>query len=139
MRFLSLAGTCFVALASTSVAETIPADHYLWGPKGPPTTIDKRQATSATPTATSTKVPDSACTNAPFTRSCWSDGFSAATDFDAKFPTTGKTVPFNLEITNGTCNPDGNGAKPCQLFNGVYPGPTITASKLYLAPKTGAL
>lgn len=137
MRFLSLAGTCLVALASTSLAEKIPANQYLWGPQGPPTTIEKRQATSATPTATSTRAADGACTNAPLTRQCWSNGFSAATDFDAKWPSTGKTVTANLEITNGTCNPDGNGAKPCQLFNGVYPGPTITASKLHSASKTG--
>ncbi|KAF2786927.1 multicopper oxidase [Melanomma pulvis-pyrius CBS 109.77] len=114
MRFLSVISTCLVALASTSFAEV----HYLWGP----------EATSTTATSTSTRVADSACTNGPLTRTCWSSGYSAATDFDAKWPTTGKTVTYSLEITNGTCNPDGHGSKPCQLFNNQYPGPTITAN-----------
>ncbi|KAK4496153.1 hypothetical protein PRZ48_012132 [Zasmidium cellare] len=71
---------------------------------------------------------DGACTNGPLTRACWSDGFSIATDFDQKFPTTGNTVTYNLEITNGTCNPDGHGERICFLINGQYPGPTIRAS-----------
>lgn len=137
MRFLSLAGTCLMAFVSTSIAEKIPKDHYLWGPQGAPTTIEKRQATSTTATPTSTRAADAACTNGPLTRQCWSNGFSAATDFDAKWPTTGKTVTYNFEITNSTCNPDGNGAKPCQLVNGVYPGPTISASESCIASRRG--
>ncbi|KAF2471867.1 putative multicopper oxidase, type 1 [Lindgomyces ingoldianus] len=112
MRIQYLVSTCLAAITSTSLAEHIPFDHIL--------------TTSATPT--STKVADSACTNGPLTRSCWSNGYSVATDFDAKWPTTGNTVSYNLEITNGTCNPDGHGSKPCQLFNNQYPGPLITAN-----------
>ncbi|KAF2655213.1 multicopper oxidase [Lophiostoma macrostomum CBS 122681] len=92
-----------------------------------------RQATPSTKTSTaatttSSRAPDSACTNGALTRQCWGNGFSAATDFDVKWPTTGQTRSYNLQITNGTCNPDGNGEKPCQLFNGQYPGPVITAN-----------
>ena len=35
---------------------------------------------------------DGACTNTPQTRSCWSEGYSIATDFDAKSPPDGVTV-----------------------------------------------
>lgn len=71
---------------------------------------------------------DSACSNGPLTRQCWSNGYSIATDFDLKHPTTGVTVRYDLTITNTTCNQDGNGAKLCMLINGQYPGPTITAN-----------
>ncbi|KAF1952506.1 hypothetical protein CC80DRAFT_422174 [Byssothecium circinans] len=97
---------------------------------GQPTTLAKRQAsttTSAASTSTS-RVADSACTNGPFTRQCWGNGFSAATDFDAKWPVTGKTVSYTFELVNKTCNPDGFGERPCQLFNGQFPGPTIRAN-----------
>ncbi|KAF2203973.1 putative multicopper oxidase, type 1 [Delitschia confertaspora ATCC 74209] len=87
-----------------------------------------RRATSTSASSASTKVPDAACTNGPSTRSCWSNGYNVATDFDAKWPTTGRTVTYNLEITNGTCNPDGHGDRPCLLFNNQYPGPVITAN-----------
>jgi hypothetical protein len=49
--------------------------------------------TSSSQTSTSTKVADPSCTNGPFTRQCWGNGFSIATDYDAKWPVTGKTVP----------------------------------------------
>jgi FtsP/CotA-like multicopper oxidase with cupredoxin domain len=73
-------------------------------------------------------VADAACTNGANSRACWSDGFSIKTDFDQKHPVTGVTVPFNLEITNTTCSPDGNGKQQCYLINGQFPGPTITAN-----------
>ena len=57
--------------------------------------------------STSTKVPDPTCTNGPFTRQCWGNGFSIATDYDTKWPVTGKTVSYHLEITNTTLAPDG--------------------------------
>lgn len=71
---------------------------------------------------------DTVCTNGPTTRACWNSGYSIATDFDQKHPTTGVTVTYNLELTNGTCNPDGAGSRICFLINGQYPGPTITAN-----------
>jgi hypothetical protein len=51
---------------------------------------------------------DAACSNTANTRACWSNGFSIATDFDAKSPETGRDVTYNLEITNTTSlSPDG--------------------------------
>lgn len=50
---------------------------------------------------------DAACTNGPNTRACWKNGFSIATDFDAKLPPEGKTIIYDLEITNTTMAPDG--------------------------------
>jgi hypothetical protein len=38
------------------------------------------------------KRQDGACTNTARTRSCWSNGYSIATDFDAKAPPDGTTV-----------------------------------------------
>lgn len=35
---------------------------------------------------------DGACTNTARTRNCWSNGYSIATDFDAKSPPDGVTV-----------------------------------------------
>jgi hypothetical protein len=35
---------------------------------------------------------DGDCTNSPRTRFCWSNGYSIATDFEEKWPTTGNTV-----------------------------------------------
>ncbi|KAF2860096.1 multicopper oxidase [Piedraia hortae CBS 480.64] len=71
---------------------------------------------------------DSQCTHGPTSRACWSSGYSIATDFDQKAPTTGKTVTYDLTVTNTTCNPDGNGARTCLLINNQYPGPLIRAS-----------
>ena len=41
---------------------------------------------------------DSACTNTPRTRQCWSDGYSISTDFDAKAPPAGTTVTVRPPI-----------------------------------------
>ena len=67
-----IALTCFLSLASST-----------------PTTTSSQSTTS-------TKVSDSSCTNGPFTRQCWGNGFSIATDYDTKWPVTGKTVPVSL-------------------------------------------
>ena len=89
----------------------------------------KSSSTASSSTSSSTSLtPDPQCTNGPTSRNCWTGGYSIATDFDQKHPNTGKTVSYNLEITNTTCNPDGNGARQCLLINGGYPGPTITAN-----------
>ncbi|KAK4503238.1 hypothetical protein PRZ48_006666 [Zasmidium cellare] len=108
MKFL--AG--LAALASVAVAAVVPESHDL--------SIVEREASPATA--------DAACKNGPLTRACWSSGFSIATDFDQKHPTTGKTVSYNLAITNGTCNPDGGADRICFLINGQYPGPLIEAN-----------
>ncbi|THZ78998.1 hypothetical protein D6C84_08036 [Aureobasidium pullulans] len=86
-------------------------------------------ASSVSSASSSTSlVADAACTNGPNSRQCWSGGYSIKTDFDLKHPTTGNTVTYNLEITNTTCNFDGNGDMQCYLINNQFPGPTITAN-----------
>ena len=85
-------------------------------------------SSSTSASASSTLVADSSCKNGALTRSCWGNGYSIATDFDQKHPTTGNTVSYNLEITNTTCNVDGTEDQPCYLINGQYPGPTIEAN-----------
>ncbi|THY30985.1 hypothetical protein D6D01_03040 [Aureobasidium pullulans] len=92
----------------------------------------KRQASSTSSVAGSatTLTPDDAdteCTNGPHSRACWGGGFSIATDFDQKWPDTGKTVPYTLDITNTTLNPDGTGDRLVMLINNQYPGPVIRA------------
>lgn len=70
---------------------------------------------------------DSSCVNGPTTRNCWNNGFSVATDSDDKWPETGNTVTYNLEVTQKTLSPDGV-ARPMIVFNGQYPGPAIVAN-----------
>ena len=69
---------------------------------------------------------DQACVNTALTRQCWGNGYSIATNFDKSWPTTGKVVSYNLEVTNTTMAPDGT---PREVFaiNGQFPGPVITA------------
>lgn len=102
MKFQQIAGVCLTTFSSLSIGAVLPVKQ-----------IDER---------------DTACTNGPLTRACWSNGYSIATDFDQKFPTTGNTVTYNLELTNGTCHPDGHGQRLCLLINNQYPGPTIRAT-----------
>jgi hypothetical protein len=45
-----------------------------------------------------------------------------------KWPTTGNTVYYTFDITNGTCNRGGSGEKVCFFVNGVSPGPTLHAT-----------
>ena len=90
--------------------------------------VSKASSTSTTVSGTSTKVADTSCTNGPHSRACWGDGYSISTDFDEKWPTTGKSVSYTLELTNTTCNPDGNGERDCLLVNNQLPGPTIYAN-----------
>ncbi|KAF2739761.1 laccase precursor [Polyplosphaeria fusca] len=113
--------------ATAAVAEHIPFDHILWGTQGPAGNHLEKRATSTS--STSTRVPDAVCTNSPSSRNCWSAGYSVATDFDKKWPSIGVTTRYyNWEITNGTCNPDGGPSKQCQLINGKYPGPVLSAN-----------
>ncbi|KAI5259314.1 hypothetical protein E4T42_00069 [Aureobasidium subglaciale] len=109
----------------------------------------KRQASSTSSAAgsSSTLTPDDAdteCDNTAQSRQCWvldfdilehstlttsqGGGFSIATDFDKKWPDTGKTVPYTLDITNTTLNPDGTGDRLVMLINNQYPGPVIRAN-----------
>ncbi|KKY25837.1 putative laccase-1 precursor [Diplodia seriata] len=59
-------------------------------------------------------------------RNCWRDHFNILTDFDAQFPKNGKTVTYDLEITNTTMAPDGV-ERLIMAVNGQYPGPTLIA------------
>lgn len=107
MHLRQVAALGLATLTSLVTSAAVPAE---------PVEVEERQ------------VADGACTNGPYTRACWSNGYSIATDFDQKFPTTGNTVTYDLEITNSTCNPDGNGERLCLLINNQYPGPLIRAS-----------
>lgn len=68
------------------------------------------------------------CTNGPNTRSCWSNGFNADTDMYTSWPDTGRTVRYDLSVTNTTCNPDGAHERTCLLINNKMPGETIIAN-----------
>lgn len=83
--------------------------------------------TSAVPASTVSAAPSSTCTNGPTSRSCWSGGFSLDTDFDTKWPTTGRTVSYDWTITNTTMAPDGH-ERLVFAINGQYPGPTVEAN-----------
>ncbi|KAL3421060.1 multicopper oxidase [Phlyctema vagabunda] len=113
----------FTALIGSAFGSVVPAAEVLVARQVQSSSTGSR---TSTPSSTSTRVADSACTNGPFTRHCWSDGFSIATDFDVKFPTTGKTVKKTLTITNTTLAPDGY-ERIVLAINGQYPGPTIIA------------
>ncbi|KAB8337263.1 hypothetical protein FH972_021565 [Carpinus fangiana] len=68
-------------------------DHILWGEHD----TQLHSAAKRDVSTSSTRVADPACSNSPSTRSCWSQGFNVATDFDAKWPTTGKTVSVHCQ------------------------------------------
>lgn len=93
------------------------------------TTVDTSTSSSSatSSTSTSTLVADSSCSNTASTRQCWGDGYSIATDFDTKWPTTGNTVSYTLTITNTTLSPDGF-SRLVLAVNGQYPGPPIYAN-----------
>lgn len=77
--------------ASLSLAEHIPPQNILWGERGPAgATLLPVTKTSIIPDLIEER--DTQCTNSPIFRNCWFGGYSVATDFDAKWPTTGKTV-----------------------------------------------
>lgn len=112
MHLRQVAALGLATLSSLVTSAAVPAE---------PIEVEERQIAER-------QVADGGCTNGPYTRFCWGDGYSIATDFDQKFPTTGNTVTYDLDITNGTCNPDGNGERLCLLINNQYPGPLIRAS-----------
>lgn len=99
-------------------AELIQIDNHL---------VKRQASTTSTASATTTKKPDSQCTNGPLTRQCWGNGFSIATNYDSTWPKTGKVVQYHLEVTNTTMALDGF-SRPVYAINGQYPGPTIRAS-----------
>ncbi|KAF2876635.1 laccase precursor [Massariosphaeria phaeospora] len=68
------------------------------------------------------------CTHGPTSRGCWLPGFDNRTDMYTSWPNTGRTVDYDLRITNTTCNPDGARSRVCLLVNNSLPGPVLTAN-----------
>lgn len=68
------------------------------------------------------------CENGPKSRSCWTGDFTVMTDSEERWPNTGKTVHFDLNISNTTLSPDGT-PRQMLVINGQYPGPVLTAGK----------
>lgn len=135
MHFFTLFTSSLVLLSSSADAfEAKPIKEYnkLWGAGGRPQTLSyhKRQASAsvAAPSPSASRAPDSACKNTALTRQCWDNGFSIATDFDTKWPDTGVTRKYDFQISNTTCNPDGNSTRYCLLVNNQLPGPTVIAN-----------
>ena len=91
---LSALATFF--LLQTSLSYELPPSHILWGADGPP----PESSTGLATRDLELEDRDTACVNAPLTRNCWSSGYSVATDFDAKWPSTGKTVSVRLQNNN---------------------------------------
>lgn len=78
-------------------------------------------------TTTTSAAPTANCSNGPTSRGCWNQGFSVDTDFDDDWPVTGRSVSYDLTITNTTLAPDGF-SRQVLAINGQYPGPTIYAN-----------
>jgi len=126
MRLLSLPQWLLFVITLAD-AKLLPADHFLYGAAGKPSTLVRRQTpTTNAAVVTPTRAPDKGCSHGPLTRGCWGTGFSISTDFDEKWPDTGKVRSYHLDISNTTCAPDGI-TRTCLLINGQYPGPTIYA------------
>lgn len=93
-----LIASVLLACASAVCADYLPPSHYLYGEEGrildwePPANVKREPATTSLASA-------SQCTNGPLTRSCWAPGYSVATDFDKKWPTTGHTRRVGTERT----------------------------------------
>ncbi|RDW60840.1 hypothetical protein BP6252_12223 [Coleophoma cylindrospora] len=116
-----------LAVRATSSSKSSSSTKTTSSSKGTTSATSVSSTKSSSTSSSSTKVADAACTNGPFTRSCWSNGFSIATDFDTKHPTTGRTVTYDFTITNTTMQPDGT-KRLGLLVNGQYPGPTLIAN-----------
>ena len=124
----------FLFLLSSYVANSdnhgfgnLPSDHIVYGPSrvhGPALGRPKRQTEPP-----GSHSPEGSCRNGPEMRSCWSNGYNIATDFDQKWPNTGITRSYDWTVTNTTCNPSGESERYCSLINGQYPGPILEAGK----------
>lgn len=68
------------------------------------------------------------CKNGPNSRRCWKGDLTIETDSEERWPNTGKTVHYALNITNQTLAPDGT-PRSMLVINGQYPGPMIIAGK----------
>lgn len=81
----------------------------------------------ATQTTATSSTPTSTCAHGPNSRECWDGDRSIDTDFDSNWPTTGRTVYYNFDISNITMSLDGF-SREVLAINGQYPGPTIEAN-----------
>lgn len=109
----------------TDTATTTTASvNVVRAPDATATSGSKSTSTTKTPTSTALAA---SCTNAPNSRGCWNNGFDIDTDFDQDWPATGRTVSYELTITNTTLAPDGY-ERMVYAINGQYPGPTIYAN-----------
>jgi hypothetical protein len=70
------------------------------------------------------------CINTPTSRKCWWSDFSIDTDAEEKWPSTGKIVNYEFEISEKTMAPDGF-SRQMLVINGQYPGPLIEAGKYF--------
>lgn len=105
----------------------LPEDHILRAVAPKPVLVGRAATTLVTSTSTQAAT-DASCTNGASSRNCWSSGYSVATDFDQKWPTTGVTRYYTLTVSNTTCSLDGSPKKQCFLYNGQFPGPLIRAN-----------
>jgi hypothetical protein len=81
MRVGSFTASCLLALASVSSASE-SGRKYLWGRDQMGKMIRRQPAaTSSAAGSHTTLVADSSCSNGPFTRSCWKNGYSVATEY----------------------------------------------------------
>ncbi|OCL02255.1 laccase-like multicopper oxidase [Glonium stellatum] len=129
MKLPLLFAVPLLGLTSSSLAENIPLSNYLWGEGGPSRArLERRTPPNLLPKSDTDLAERATCTNTATTRNCWTSGFDINTNYYNSWPNTGVTVNYNLQITNTTCNPDGNGARVCMLINNSYPGPTIVAN-----------
>lgn len=123
---------CILMLFSAALAASVPRQAELLhlGTYDHPDSPLERRAASSTSSSTSTStsaVADSSCTNGAATRQCWGNGYSIATNYDAVWPNTGKTVSVTLNVQNLTLAPDGI-PRVVYGINGQYPGPTVRAN-----------
>ncbi|RMZ73074.1 copper ion binding [Pyrenophora seminiperda CCB06] len=72
------------------------------------------------------------CNHGPETRGCWPNGFDIDTDMNKEWPDTGKTVKYDLTITNVTGAPDGFERQMFHI-NGQFPGPVSAKLRSRLA------
>ena len=88
---LSFSFFAFSLSATVSLAEHIKPQNVIWGERGPAAaTLLPSTKTSLKPDPIEER--DSVCTHDAEHRTCWDGGYSVSTDFDKKWPTTGKTV-----------------------------------------------
>lgn len=108
LRYAALCSIFITWVAAFGEGGTLPDDHFIYGPMGSPGAVDLAKRAKTTSSSTSS-ASTAACTFGPSSRNCWSNGYSVATDFDQKWPTTGVTryVSFPSQFAgDGICVTD---------------------------------